>query len=469
MSGGRHSFIVPMGLLADRFTEPLRRRLLTDGILRSVVAFPHKDNPRNRVFFEAKLSTCVYVIENDARIDQPISISFYPGRTFDDASRSNALQVADIAEIDSESLSIPNMSPQDARRWRAIRSCRKVTTWGHVAKCYLGELMTNARNWHLTTNRPIGPRLLRGANINRYVLLREPKQGEPLYLREDDFLREYAKDGRVNHHRRIRIGFQESSPIDNWRRLIACAIPAGHYCVHKIRYFTDDSKYDLFALLALFNSQLSDWRFSMTSTNNSVNEYEVNALPIPRFDRLLGSDLQVERQFWQNLLVLDSVDAVVKWESVVLDEIRNASVESDAWPNTIHDALSASGEELARLRESRQDLTEDFAEWLFTTLKIDRAKFTGRIRLQGGQADVDQQDWEWFTQLLIRNRKACGIDPSSRQTELRERHERLITQSQRNNAKFEALDKATDRIVWQLAGLNSDGSATQSTSEPRTF
>ena len=50
MSGGRHSFIVPMGLLADKFTEQLRRRMLTDGILRSVVAFPHKDNPRNRVF-----------------------------------------------------------------------------------------------------------------------------------------------------------------------------------------------------------------------------------------------------------------------------------------------------------------------------------------------------------------------------------------------------------------------------------
>ena len=42
----------------------MRRQLLTDGVLRSVVAFPQKDDPRKRVFFEAKLSTCIYVVEN---------------------------------------------------------------------------------------------------------------------------------------------------------------------------------------------------------------------------------------------------------------------------------------------------------------------------------------------------------------------------------------------------------------------
>ena len=408
-------------------------------------------------FFEAKLSTCVYVVEKHARIDQPITVSFYPGRSFEDASRSSALRVAEIAEIDPESLSIPNMTARDLQRWKAIRSCRRVTTWGNAAKCYLGELMTNAKNWHLTSSEPIGPRLLRGANINRYVLLHEPKQGEPLYLRETDFLHEYAKDGRINHHRRIRIGFQESSPIDNWRRLIACVIPAGHYCVHKIRYFSDESRYDLFALLALFNSEMSDWRFSMTSTNNSVNEYEVNALPIPRFNRIDASDIQVERQFWMNLLMVDCAGSIVEWESAVLDEIRNTPARSEVWPDAIHDALSASGKELTKLRGSRQDLIEDFAEWLFTTLRVDRARFSGRSRLRGGQADIDQQDPEWLMRMLTSNRRACGVDPLSIRKELFERFDHLTTQTRKYNAKFEALDKATDRIVWQLVGLNPDG------------
>ena len=459
---GYHSFIVPMGLLADQFTKALRRRLLTEGVLRSVVAFPQKDDPRNRIFFEAKLSTCIYTLANRKDADEPISIKIYPGRSFEDDSIAYTLYVSDIVDIDPESLSIPSMAISDIPRLEAMRACKKLVTWGDVAKCYLGELMTNAKNWHLTSSEPIGPRLLRGANINRYVLLSEPKQGEPLYLREDAFLQEYAVDSRVDHHRRMRIGFQESSPIDNWKRLIACAIPPGHYCVHKVRYFTDQSNYDLFALLALFNSKLSDWRFSMTSTNNSVNEYEINALPIPRFERFAtASQLGVNlgEGSMAALCELNSVDAVATWEEAVTDEIERTPGEANAWPDSIHDALSASGRELTRLRESRQNLIEDFAAWLFKTLRIDRGKFTGRSHLQGGQADVDQQDWEWFQHLLIRNRIACAVDPLSKEIDVRTRYERLIVQAQQYNTKFDALDQATDRVIWQLVGLKSDGSA----------
>ena len=462
--GGRHSYIVPMALLGDKFTESLRRRLLTDGILRSVAAFPQKDDPRNRVFFEAKLSTCVYHVENRHNVDEPISITVYPGRSFEDASVSYALRVSEIADVDTESLSIPNMQAQDQPRLKAIKDWPRVGRWGDVARCYLGELMTNAKNWHLTSNEPIGPRLLRGANINRYLLLQEPKQGEPLYLREDEFLHEYAGDTRVNHHNYIRIGFQESSPIDNWRRLIACVIPAGHYCVHKVRYFTHDSKYDLFALLALFNSKLSDWRFSITSTNNSVNEYEVNALPIPRFERFDnsgGSIGSVDKKPMEWLPRSNSVESVAVWERAVVDEIKNTAEDADAWPDAIHDALSASGKELTRLRESRQKLVEDFAEWLFTTLRVNRERFTGRSRLQGGQADVDRQSWDWLRGLLGRNRNACGVDPWSMESEIGTRYHHFCQQAQEGNEKFEALDQATDRVVWQLVGLNPDGSVPQ--------
>ena len=472
--GGHHSLIVPMALLGDKFTERLRRRLLTDGVLRSVAVFPQKDDPRNRVFFEAKLSTCVYIIENRPSMDEPISIRVYPGRSFEDVSISYALRVSEIADIDPGSMSIPNMRSQDQSRLMTIKDCAKVVRWGDVTKCYLGELMTNAKNWHLTSSEPIGPRLLRGANINRYLLLAEPKQGEPLYLHETEFLREYAGDSRVSHHKHFRIGFQESSPIDNWRRLIACVIPAGHYCVHKVRYFTIDSKYDLYALLALFNSEMSDWRFSITSTNNSVNEYEVNALPIPRFEcldtaaRSLGSR---GGRAMDLLSASNAVDSVIVWEKAVLDTIMRTPEDADAWPDSIHDALAASGMELTRLRELRQELIENFAGWLFTKLRINHERFTGRSRLQGGQADVDRQGWDWLQGLLSRNRNACGVDPLSKESEIRIRYDHFVVQVRECNAKFEALDQATDRVVWQLVGLNPDGSVPQvrrqsSTTEP---
>jgi Eco57I restriction-modification methylase len=221
-NGGRHSFIVPMALLADQFTSALRRRLLTEGWLRSIAAFPQKDDPHNRVFFEAKLSTCIYVAEKRGKPETEIQIATYPGNSFGDVPKRCSITLQDLRLLEPTGLSLPPISHEDILRWKSICTNPRVARWGKIAKCYLGELMTNASNAHLTSDKPIGPLLLRGANINYYVLLNEPKQGEPLFLREKEYLTEYAADPRSKHHQGPRVGFQESSPIDNWRRLIGC-------------------------------------------------------------------------------------------------------------------------------------------------------------------------------------------------------------------------------------------------------
>lgn len=217
------------------------------------------------------------------------------------------------------------------------------------------------------------------------MLLDEPKQGEPLYLREQQFLMEYADDVRSQHNRASRVGFQESSPIDNWRRLIACIIPPGHYCVHKIRYFAPNAKYDLYALISVFNSETTEWRFNLTSTNNSINAYEVDALPIPCFARLKAMPDQrpvVDWKRWETVLGRAET-GVVAWEQAVDAEMKATPAEVDAWPDTIHDALATAGKEMSQLGEERQRLTNGFAAWLVDTLKIDEEAFSGMTYLRG--------------------------------------------------------------------------------------
>ena len=460
-SRGFHSFIVPMALLGDSFTARLRKRFLTNGKLRSVVAFPQKDNPSNRVFLEAKLSTCLYFLENHKNLDHNVTVETYPGNSFLDSPKRCSLRISDITSLDETNLPIPPASHVDITRIREIDSFNKAIKWHQVARCYLGELMSNRANAHLFSDRQVGPEVLRGANINRYILLDEPKQGDPLYLREAEFLRSHQQDARITHHEHEKVGFQQSSPIDNWRRIIASHIPAGHYCKETVQYFTQqDCSYDLYTILALFNTDLIEWRFSLTSTNNHVNKYEVDMLPIPKFERLnRPSNVQkVPERRWAVLLTNDEGDAVSSWESAVATEIGNTRSELDAWPDSIHDALSASGRELTRLRKSRLELIEGFAEWLFTTFRVNREQFIGRTYLQGGQADVDERSWEWLQDLLRRNRRACGVDPLHKNGELLTGYGHYIDEARQSNAKFVALDQATSKIVWQLVGLNPDGS-----------
>ena len=232
---GFHSFIVPMSLLGDSFTAQLRRRLLNSGKLRSVTAFPQKDDPSNRVFLEAKLSTCIYVLENLQDSDSNISVEVYPGKSFDDSPKRCVVGLSDIKFLDEDNLPIPPVADADIARVRRIYSSRKVARWGEVSKCYLGELMSNKANARFFSTDEVGPEVLRGANINRYILLGKAKQGESLYLKEAEFLASHQRDARIAHHGYEKVGFQQSSPIDNWRRVIACHIPAGHYCKETVQ------------------------------------------------------------------------------------------------------------------------------------------------------------------------------------------------------------------------------------------
>ena len=398
--------------------------------------------------------------EKSTTADFRIRIETFPGKSFNDRSKKCDVALSELRQLDAVGLSLPAISDAELQRWKQMQSYPRVVEWKEVAKCYLGELMTNASNAHLTSEKPVGPRLLRGANINYYVLLTEPKQGEPLYLREGEFLSEYANDIRSGHHLSQRVGFQESSPIDNWRRLIGCVIPTGYYCVHKIRYFAPDSRYDLFAILAIFNSEAPEWRFSLTSTNNSVNGYEVDALPIPRFARLGAPDpsqIHVDTKRWETTLT-DQESGVNEWEQAVLTQIQQTPDDVNAWPDTIHDALAVAGKAMSRLGEERQRLTNGFAEWLVEHLGIDDSRFSGMTYIKGAQATFDEMGWEAFRELLRRNRRACHTDPTANETTLKKRYDEVSASMGHNRRRFAALDAAIDRIVWQLVGLAPDGS-----------
>jgi len=113
---------------------------------------------------------------------------------------------------------------------------------------------------------------------------REASQGKPLYIDMEKYAK--AKTGQKAWHNRVdRIGFQRSAPQNNYRRLIAAYIPADEYCFDTVSYVPRISRttVDFDVLLAVLNSRLADWYFTIGSTNSKVNEYQFNNLPFPVF------------------------------------------------------------------------------------------------------------------------------------------------------------------------------------------
>lgn len=87
------------------------------------------------------------------------------------------------------------------------------------------------------------------------------------------------------------MGFQRSSPQNNFRRIVAATIPAGEFCFDTISYVPEHkSRLSLTELLSLLNSRLLDWYFRLGSSNSKVNEYQFNNLPVPSFSERQPQD-----------------------------------------------------------------------------------------------------------------------------------------------------------------------------------
>jgi hypothetical protein len=289
--GGRLSFIVPMALLGDEQANAIRHMLFSEGVLSETHAFPQKDNPEKRVFRDAKLSTAIFVyqkLKREMRGDGSFRSQVHPAQFIEPASPSLMLNSESVKLYDPENLTIVSCSQDD---WDIVVALAKqpISRLGDFVPFFQGEVnQTVATSKGLLTDKDHGPLVIRGANISVYQL-REASQGEDLYLDVDAFLAGKGQETKAFHHRWERVGLQESSPQNNFRRIIACRIPRGQFCNHKINYTTaKHSKISLELTLFVLNSSFGDWYFRLGSTNAAVSHYQLTNIPCPRFGSVEG-------------------------------------------------------------------------------------------------------------------------------------------------------------------------------------
>ncbi len=292
--GGRIGHIVPMALLGDEQAVGVRKLLLNDNAITAVEAFPQKDDARDRVFEDAKLSTCVFVT---ARTDADVEFRsrVHPGKVIEPGSPSLLIRRSSVKLYDPENQPILACSQEDWDLAVKIMGSGRMKRLGEYATAYQGEVneTTDGSKGHISDSPKDGPLILRGAAVCLYTL-REASQGEPIYLRQEKYLRGKKATAKAWHFRQHRAGFQRNSPQNNFRRLICCLIPTGHFCCDTVSYFPEaESQFPLHVLIALFNSKLLDWYFRLGSTNSKVNDYQVQNFPVPAFQISRGKAAEV--------------------------------------------------------------------------------------------------------------------------------------------------------------------------------
>lgn len=290
---GIFSFIVPMVLLADKQSSKIRHYLFKHFIFNFFEVFPQKDDINNRVFKKAKTATCIFQLERNRDIyshDIQFWLRIHSGKEISTPMKqANWITFNDIKKYDGDSYSIPISYPKDWEYMQKILHSKRLINLKEMGiELYQGEVNETNMNNHGDKNplslSDTGYEVLRGSSISRYAV-RLPSQGDRKWINPVQYLSLMGESAKSNNYRYKRIGFQESSPQNNFRRLIAAPINKNVFCFHTINYVTENScPIGLNFLLLLLNSEILDWYFQKMSSNNHVSHYQVYRLPIPVFN-----------------------------------------------------------------------------------------------------------------------------------------------------------------------------------------
>ena len=280
-STGRYGMIVPLSLLADISCAKTRRYVMSNSENIIADCFPQKDNPNRRIFFDAKLSTCVITCEKKPTILEKaqITVRVYPWNKFEDEYRNAVIRFSDISLIDPENVPIPFVDSQQWDICKKIYSLKEVTRLGEIRDFAVtrGEINQTIYRDFISENSN-NARLLKGVEVGQYCLNEKLSQGHREWFDETEYLRTNKPKPVIQQKR---IATQRITGVDEKLRIVAMIIDPPAYFADSTNSIAleNPSQYRLEYLLGILNSWMFQWRFKLTSSNNNVATNELDAMP----------------------------------------------------------------------------------------------------------------------------------------------------------------------------------------------
>ncbi|OBQ08885.1 MAG: restriction endonuclease [Anabaena sp. LE011-02] len=462
---GNHGFIVPMSLLGDKFTFQLRKKILLENTFLNVEAFPQKDNPKERVFFDAKLPTCLYVLTKQ-KINKSISVKTHPGKDILENSPHYKTSAAEIAEFDFDNFTIPSVSAEEWNIAKKIATNPNICKLGNVATPMSGEIVFNESFKPYLTENPEHTLVLRGGHVQRYELIDDPKQGTPIYINKQLWLSKSRGGIAALSHQQSRIIYQESAALDNWRRIIATKLPAGNVCGHKICYFVN-IQYDDLAFLAIFNSNFIEWRFKLISVTNSLSAYQITSLPFPIFEFTTESNLR--QNYFQE--IINSYHELIEdssHQNKLIEQIQLHLEKQPSEADVIHDFLAYLAEQMIELNKQKQTEAKGFLTWLERLIGTEIDNLTNKSKIQNYLGDYYKQNQadnhltlDELIGILKKNQKKLKIYPTARkeQETLAKEYQSSLNKLLPIKKQLKQCDWLIDEIVYRLYGLTEEEKA----------
>lgn len=275
---GMLGVIVPSTVLCDQSASKLRSHILSNYKIDGIYDFPEKA----RVFDGACQAVSILLIDK-ARRGRSIPMAFDLKRAENlEKPEMVGIKLSEIRNFSPKLLHIPKLKKE---AWDLMEKIHRYPPLSKIKwiRNKRGELDLTFYKIFVSTE-DTGTKLIRGNHIERYRLNWSPHE-KPSYVKKEGFLKKLGNSPKVKDINRVRLAGQQICNMSQEWRLKFCLVEPNYILGNSCNYITVENdvlggQIDLTYILALLNSRLLNWRFKLTSTNNHINNYELDALPI---------------------------------------------------------------------------------------------------------------------------------------------------------------------------------------------
>ena len=263
---GQIGIICPSSLFADLTSSKLRKHLLNSHKLHFIRYY----SEASKLFENVSQSTVIFYLEKNGKTDKiGIEIS---DNTFE-------IDYLTIKNIFPSNFEIPLIDKTGWSILSKISKQKKIKEYSFIRN-RRGELDLTLFKTFITSKNT-GWRLVRGNMISDKNVI--DKNGE--YVEIEGFLNKKSDDFKTNDYNKERLICQQISNVDLQRRLKFAFSEKTDILGNSCNYIVSTRKQsDIKKLYYILNSDLLNWRFKITSSNNHINNYELDELPIVDLD-----------------------------------------------------------------------------------------------------------------------------------------------------------------------------------------
>lgn len=259
------SLLIPASILSDKTCSKLRTRLLHSSSILSIKIISEDSS-----FVDASQALCALLFHKGGKSSTILVDGSFAGNE----SKAIAVDTSDIID-ESTGNAILVLSRDEYAIRKKMREHPTIKDLNFIDNLR-GELDLTL-NKNSITDTPTDFKLYRGRHIGYYCI---NEQDDTEYVTEN-FVNSTAKKKYILCERII---CQQIANMAKKRRLSFTIVPANSVLGNSCNFISlQENNYgiDIYYLLGLLNSSLMDWYFKLTSSNNHINNYEIDSFPIP--------------------------------------------------------------------------------------------------------------------------------------------------------------------------------------------